>query len=140
LGDSTSDDFDEDDLSLGGLDSPPPQLHFAGDEDDEEEDDDEEEEENCPSSAAATTTTAYLQPGRGNGGPPAHTCEECLKTFASPGKLRQHEYSHTGETPFECRIQGTLGYYQCCGAGPFLCGSGSSLSKIPAPARTIFHK
>jgi hypothetical protein len=29
---------------------------------------------------------------------------------------------------------------KCCGAGPFLCGSGSGscLSKIPAPARTIF--
>ena len=35
-----------------------------------------------------------------------HTCEECLKTFSSPGKLRQHEYSHTGETPFECNIAG----------------------------------
>jgi len=34
----------------------------------------------------------------------AHTCEECNKKFSSPGKLRQHEYSHTGETPFECKI------------------------------------
>jgi hypothetical protein len=112
LGDSTSDDFDEDDLSLVGLDSPPPPpLHQWADEDEEEEEeeDEEEEEEHCPSAAAAATTTAgtYLQPGRGNGGPPAHTCDECLKTFASPGKLRQHEYSHTGETPFECRIQGS---------------------------------
>jgi hypothetical protein len=29
-------------------------------------------------------------------------------------------------------------YEQCCGAGQFLCGSGSSLSKISAPASTIF--
>ena len=36
-----------------------------------------------------------------------HTCEECFKTFSSPGKLKQHEYSHTGETPFECKIPGT---------------------------------
>lgn len=33
-----------------------------------------------------------------------HTCEECDKNFSSPGKLRQHEYSHTGETPYECKI------------------------------------
>ena len=39
----------------------------------------------------------------------AHTCEECFKTFSSPGKLRQHEYSHTGETPFECKIPGKVG-------------------------------
>ena len=36
----------------------------------------------------------------------AHTCEECFKTFSSPGKLKQHEYTHTGETPFECKIAG----------------------------------
>jgi hypothetical protein len=29
--------------------------------------------------------------------------------------------------------------YQCCGAGPFLCGSGSSLSKISAPACRKFR-
>ena len=37
-----------------------------------------------------------------------HTCDECLKTFSSPGKLKQHEYSHTGETPFECKISGMI--------------------------------
>ena len=36
----------------------------------------------------------------------SHTCEECFKTFSSPGKLKQHEYTHTGETPFECKITG----------------------------------
>ena len=36
----------------------------------------------------------------------AHACEECFKTFSSPGKLKQHEYTHTGETPFECKIPG----------------------------------
>jgi len=36
----------------------------------------------------------------------SHCCEECFKTFSSPGKLKQHEYTHTGETPFECRIPG----------------------------------
>ena len=36
----------------------------------------------------------------------AHTCEECFKTFSSPGKLKQHEYTHTGETPFPCKITG----------------------------------
>jgi len=36
----------------------------------------------------------------------SHACEECFKTFSSPGKLKQHEYTHTGETPFECKIPG----------------------------------
>jgi len=36
----------------------------------------------------------------------SHACEECFKTFSSPGKLKQHEYTHTGETPFECTIPG----------------------------------
>jgi len=36
----------------------------------------------------------------------SHTCDECFKTFSSPGKLKQHEYTHTGETPFECKIPG----------------------------------
>ncbi|CAB4061911.1 PLAG1 [Lepeophtheirus salmonis] len=31
-----------------------------------------------------------------------YPCPECDKTFPSPGKLRQHSYSHSGETPFEC--------------------------------------
>ena len=38
----------------------------------------------------------------------SHACEECFKTFSSPGKLKQHEYTHTGETPFECTIPGIL--------------------------------
>ena len=33
-------------------------------------------------------------------------CEECLKNFPSPGKLRQHELSHSGDTPFECSVPG----------------------------------
>ncbi len=81
--DSNSEDF-EDDLSLVDLDSP---HGLVGEED--------EEEELCPALSSAHGTRAA-----------AHTCDECLKSFASPGKLRQHEYSHTGETPFECRIQG----------------------------------
>ena len=36
----------------------------------------------------------------------SHSCDECFKTFSSPGKLKQHEYTHTGETPFECKIPG----------------------------------
>eukprot|EP00092_Neocalanus_flemingeri_P031056 GFUD01033736.1.p1 GENE.GFUD01033736.1~~GFUD01033736.1.p1 ORF type:complete len:774 (-),score=112.56 GFUD01033736.1:2240-4561(-) len=36
----------------------------------------------------------------------SHACDECFKTFSSPGKLKQHEYTHTGETPFECKIPG----------------------------------
>nr|CAD7569366.1 unnamed protein product [Timema californicum] len=31
-----------------------------------------------------------------------HTCPVCTKSFGSPGKLRQHMYSHTGERPFHC--------------------------------------
>ncbi len=84
--DSNSEDF-EDDLSLVDLDSP---HGLVG------EEEDEEEEELCPALSSAQGTRAAA----------AHTCDECLKSFASPGKLRQHEYSHTGETPFECRIQG----------------------------------
>jgi len=48
----------------------------------------------------------YLSSGQGGRGPVVYSCEDCDKTFASPGKLRQHEYTHTGETPFECSIQG----------------------------------
>ena len=88
--DSNSEDF-EDDLSLVDLDSPHGLLG-------EEEDEEEEGEELCPALSSAHGTRA------------AHTCDECLKSFASPGKLRQHEYSHTGETPFECRIQGEGAY------------------------------
>ncbi len=92
--DSNSEDF-EDDLSLVDLDSP---HGLVGE---EEEDEEEEGEELCPAlSSSAHGTRAAA----------AHTCDECLKSFASPGKLRQHEYSHTGETPFECRIQGEGGY------------------------------
>ncbi len=85
--DSNSEDF-EDDLSLVDLDSP---HGLVG-----EEEEDEEGEELCPALSSTHGTRAAA----------AHTCDECLKSFASPGKLRQHEYSHTGETPFECRIQG----------------------------------
>ncbi|XP_063238095.1 myoneurin-like [Bacillus rossius redtenbacheri] len=31
-----------------------------------------------------------------------HVCPVCSKAFGSPGKLRQHMYSHTGERPFQC--------------------------------------
>ena len=47
----------------------------------------------------------YLSSGQAGRGP-VYSCEDCDKTFASPGKLRQHEYTHTGETPFECSIPG----------------------------------
>ena len=47
----------------------------------------------------------YLSSGQGGRGP-VYSCEDCDKTFSSPGKLRQHEYTHTGETPFECSIPG----------------------------------
>ena len=40
----------------------------------------------------------------------SHSCDECFKTFSSPGKLRQHEYTHTGETPFECKIPGKFAH------------------------------
>ena len=43
----------------------------------------------------------------------SHACEECFKTFSSPGKLKQHEYTHTGETPFECKIPG-LSFMNLC--------------------------
>ena len=49
----------------------------------------------------------YLASAGGQAGKSAqYACEECEKTFSSPGKLRQHEYTHTGETPFECKIPG----------------------------------
>jgi len=71
----TTDDYDYyDEFSQFSLDSPDP------------------EEEQCDS-PSGTLSSGH-----------AHTCEECNKKFSSPGKLRQHEYSHTGETPFECKI------------------------------------
>ena len=42
----------------------------------------------------------------GCGGGPAFCCEECLECFSSPARLKQHEYSHTGETPFQCNVTG----------------------------------
>ena len=45
-----------------------------------------------------------LSPSSASG--PVFSCEECFKCFSSPGKLRQHEYTHTGETPFECEVEG----------------------------------
>lgn len=44
----------------------------------------------------------------GCGGAPAFCCEECLECFSSPAKLKQHEYSHTGETPFQCNVTGCV--------------------------------
>lgn len=39
---------------------------------------------------------------RGQGS--VYTCEICEKVFISPGKLKQHSYSHTGERPFACTL------------------------------------
>jgi len=71
-----------------------PSTSFDQDDDDYDEDDDDRFD----------LTSPELLSSYRLGGP--HTCEECLKTFSSPGKLRQHEYGHTGETPFECNITG----------------------------------
>ncbi|VDL94632.1 unnamed protein product [Schistocephalus solidus] len=33
-----------------------------------------------------------------------HVCAHCPKAFVTPGDLRKHEYTHSGEWPFRCRV------------------------------------
>ena len=68
----------DDDLSLVDLDSP------------------ELPDDNCLLSPAGNQNDQGL----------LFPCEDCFKCFNSPGKLRQHEYTHSGETPFECDVVG----------------------------------
>lgn len=33
---------------------------------------------------------------------PTHKCDECSMSFRTPGNLKRHILTHTGEKPFNC--------------------------------------
>lgn len=37
-----------------------------------------------------------------------YSCEECLESFSQLEQLKQHELTHTGDTPFQCNVTGCV--------------------------------
>ncbi|XP_069942779.1 zinc finger protein PLAGL1 isoform X2 [Cherax quadricarinatus] len=61
---------------------------------------DSEESEALISSSPQRRSPRSSPRGRGS----IYSCNICQKVFHSPGKLKQHSYSHTGERPFACTL------------------------------------
>ena len=62
----------------------------------ESETDSSQIEETSPPTSASTSSGTSPSTSKGL------LCHVCHKTFSSPGKLKQHSFSHTGERPFSC--------------------------------------